>query len=88
MRTISPWRIGARAWCAALAVVGAAALADGGRPAMAVNPTPVQLFYVPFPEDQLLLGLQTIESGGPSAAPSNPVQTYISIAAIACPAAS
>jgi uncharacterized repeat protein (TIGR01451 family) len=46
------------------------------------NPAPVQFFYVPFPEDQLLSGLQAIESGGPSTAPANPVTTYISIAAV------
>src|SRR5689334_23017446 len=54
-----------------------------GRDARAANPTPVQLFYVPFPEDQLLQGLQAIESGGPSAAPTNPVTTYVSIAVVA-----
>jgi hypothetical protein len=52
----------------------------GGGVALAVNPTPVQLFYVPFPEDQLLQGLQAIAN---SATPTNPVQTYISIAAVA-----
>jgi hypothetical protein len=50
--------------------------------ARAVNPTPVQLFYVPFPEDQLLQGLQAIESGGPSNAPVDPVTNFISIAAV------
>src|SRR5258705_5001089 len=50
--------------------------------ALAVNPAPVQVFYMPFPEDQLLTGLQAIESGGPSAAPTNPVTTYISLAAV------
>ncbi len=44
---------------------------------------PVQFFYVPFPEDQLLQGLQAIEAGSTSPDPVNPVQTYISIAAIA-----
>jgi hypothetical protein len=43
----------------------------------------VQFFYVPKPEDQLLLALQTVENGGPSANPINPVQTYISIASTA-----
>ncbi|MCP2728673.1 SdrD B-like domain-containing protein, partial [Limnofasciculus baicalensis] len=47
------------------------------------NPPPVQLFYVPQPENQLLLALQTIEAGGPGITPTNPVQTYISIAAVA-----
>ncbi|MBL8392461.1 MAG: DUF11 domain-containing protein, partial [Candidatus Accumulibacter sp.] len=47
------------------------------------NPAPTQVFYVPFPEDQLLAGLQAIESGSGSTNPSSPVQTYISIAASA-----
>ncbi|MCM8639008.1 MAG: DUF11 domain-containing protein, partial [Candidatus Accumulibacter sp.] len=47
------------------------------------NPAPTQVFYVPFPEDQLLAGLQAIESGSGSTNPTNPVQTYISIAASA-----
>ncbi|MBO3704992.1 MAG: DUF11 domain-containing protein, partial [Candidatus Accumulibacter sp.] len=42
------------------------------------NPAPVQLFYVPFPEDQLLAGLQAITG---DTAPTNPMQTYVSIAA-------
>jgi uncharacterized repeat protein (TIGR01451 family) len=44
------------------------------------NPPPVQLYYVPEPEDQLLQALQSIETGGPSTAPSSPVTNYISIA--------
>ncbi len=44
------------------------------------NPVPVQEFYVPFPEDQLLEGLRAIEAGGPDAAPVNPMTTYISLA--------
>jgi len=68
---------------AACAVLGALALLLAGSAASAANPTPVQLFYVPFPEDELLQGLQAIESGGPSNAPTNPVTTYISIAAVA-----
>ncbi|MBY0280140.1 hypothetical protein K2Z84_32810 [Candidatus Binatia bacterium] len=51
--------------------------------ARAANPTPVQLFYVPFPEDQLLQGLQAIESGGSGSTPTNPVTTYVSIAVVA-----
>ena len=47
--------------------------------AFAVNSAPVQLFYVPFPEDQLLQGLQSINS----ADPVDPVTDYISIAAVA-----
>ena len=51
--------------------------------AQSTNPVPVQTFYVPFPEDQLLAGLQAIESGGSGNAPDSPVTTYISIAAVA-----
>src|SRR5262245_53172959 len=54
----------------------------GGAVAFAANPTPVQLFYVPFPEDQLLTALQAIESGGPANAPEYPVTYFISIAAV------
>ncbi|MBK7865850.1 MAG: hypothetical protein IPJ75_02000 [Ignavibacteriales bacterium] len=46
------------------------------------NQVPVQFFYVPIPEDQLLLTLQTVLSGQGTAV-TNPVQTYISIAAVA-----
>ncbi len=68
-----------------LAVIFALVLVTLGQtnPAAAANPTPVQYFYVPFPEDQLLAGLQAIELGGSESAPVDPVQTYISIAAIA-----
>ena len=59
-----------------------AAVAGSGV-AAAANPTPVQLFYVPFPEDQLLQGLQAIELGGSGVAPTNPVTTLFSIAAVA-----
>ena len=52
-------------------------------PAFAINPPPVQIFYVPFPEDQLLQGLQAIEFSGPGIVPTDPVWVYISIAAIA-----
>src|SRR5262245_43833543 len=62
--------------------IAAILLASAGV-AAAANPTPVQLFYVPFPEDQLLQGLQAIESGGPSTAPTNPITNYISLAAAA-----
>ena len=54
-----------------------------GHAARTTGPTPAQLFYVPFPEDQLLQGLQAIESGGAGNAPTNPVTTYVSIAAVA-----
>ncbi|MBY0280139.1 hypothetical protein K2Z84_32805 [Candidatus Binatia bacterium] len=47
--------------------------------AHAANPTPAQLFYVPFPEDQLLQGLQSINASDPR----DPVTTYVSIAAVA-----
>ncbi|MCL2503953.1 MAG: hypothetical protein FWE94_05015 [Coriobacteriia bacterium] len=40
---------------------------------------PVQEYYVPFPEDQLLEGLRIIESGGIAWTPVDPVTNYISI---------
>ncbi|WP_321418390.1 SdrD B-like domain-containing protein [uncultured Methanomethylovorans sp.] len=46
-------------------------------------PVPVQFFYVPIPEDQHLLALKTIESGGSGTDPGEPMQSYISISAIA-----
>ena len=46
------------------------------------NPAPVQLFYVPFPEDQLLRGCRRSRLAVRHR-PTNPVQTYISIAAVA-----
>lgn len=49
--------------------------------AQSTNPVPVQFFYVPLPENQILQALQTINTNG--TASTNPVQTYISIAAIA-----
>jgi uncharacterized repeat protein (TIGR01451 family) len=50
--------------------------------ALAANPPPVQTYYVPFPEDQVLDSLQTIKPTG-TTTPTDPIQTYISIAAIA-----
>ncbi|MCW5558496.1 MAG: DUF11 domain-containing protein, partial [Verrucomicrobiae bacterium] len=55
----------------------------GAQPVSAANPVPAQFFYVPFPEDQLLAGLQAIESGGSGSTPVNPVTVYISIASLA-----
>ena len=55
----------------------------GGSVARAANPTPVQLFYIPFPEDQLLQGLQAIQATGSGLVPANPVTTLVSIAAVA-----
>ena len=67
-----------------LAVVAAATLvaisAVPERGAAQTNPVPVQTFYVPFPEDQLLLGLRGITG---TTVPTNPMTTYISVAAIA-----
>ncbi len=48
-----------------------------------LSTTPVQYFYVPFPEGQLLQGLQAIESGGAAHAPVSPITSDISIAAVA-----
>jgi len=64
-------------------VFAAFLLVIGARPVSAANPVPSQYFYVPFPEDQLLAGLQAIESGGSGSTPANPVTVYISIAPLA-----
>jgi uncharacterized repeat protein (TIGR01451 family) len=67
-------RSGILVFCAIVAAVLLSAAT-----ARAANPTPAQLFYVPFPEDQLLQGLQAINSDDPE----NPVTSYVSIAAVA-----
>ncbi|HPO57015.1 MAG TPA: SdrD B-like domain-containing protein [Ignavibacteriaceae bacterium] len=46
------------------------------------NPVPVQYFYLPFPENQILTYMRTI-TAGQGTYPSNPIQSYISISAIA-----
>ena len=67
----------------ALALVLVLGIAPVAMAAGTAGDPPVQFFYVPFPEAQLLLGLQTIASGGSGATPADPMQTYISIAAVA-----
>ena len=62
----------------ALMLAAGLALSFAG-PAGALAP-PVQYYYVPFPEGQLLQGLQAIASGGSGSTPASPVTTYISIA--------
>lgn len=47
------------------------------------NPVPVQFFYVPLPEEQILQALQTVNTSSGGITSTNPVQTYISIASIA-----
>ncbi|MDP3444496.1 MAG: hypothetical protein Q8T08_16680, partial [Ignavibacteria bacterium] len=44
------------------------------------NPVPVQFFYVPLPEEQILQALQTVNTSSGGITSTNPVQTYISIA--------
>ena len=44
---------------------------------------PVQFFYVPFPEDQLLTCLHGGRTRGPSNAPAEPITSYITITAVA-----
>ena len=44
---------------------------------------PVQFFYVPLPEDQLLTFFTAVENGGPSNAPTEPITSYITITAVA-----
>ncbi len=53
----------------------------------AQNPIPVQTFYLPVPEGQLLQTLRSIEGGttwiGSSQKPSNPIHYYVSISSVA-----
>jgi len=49
--------------------------------AQTTKPVPIQFFYVPLPEEQILQSLQTLNTNGTSSV--NPVQTYISISSIA-----
>ena len=49
----------------------------------AINPPPVQFFYVPVPEDQWLTALRVIQAGGSGTTPINPMQSYVSTSAIA-----
>jgi uncharacterized repeat protein (TIGR01451 family) len=44
---------------------------------------PVQFFYVPLPENQLLTFFTGVELGGPSNAPTEPITGYITITAVA-----
>ena len=46
------------------------------------NPPPVQVFYLPLPEDQLRTALRTIESGGAGDAPDWPVWIYAVVTAV------
>jgi uncharacterized protein (TIGR02597 family) len=50
--------------------------------AHAGNPAPVQTFYIPIPETQLLQALQTIKPTSAVGEPVNPVQTYVSLAVL------
>ncbi len=51
--------------------------------AQAASVPMVQYFYVPFPEEQILAMLTAVENGGPSAAPTEPITTYVTITAVA-----
>lgn len=44
---------------------------------------PVQFFYVPLPENQLLTFFTAVENGGPSDAPAGPITGYVTITAVA-----
>jgi len=58
------------------------------QPAWAANPPPVQIFYVPFPEDQVFDALEDIYPGAASCPVDSPdvtdqINSYVSIAAVA-----
>ncbi len=63
-------------------LLGIVGLLGAAPPAYAATP-PVQFFYVPFPEDQLLPALAAIDAGNSSADPVSPMTTYVSMTAIA-----
>jgi uncharacterized repeat protein (TIGR01451 family) len=48
----------------------------------AVNPAPVQTFFIPIPEAQLLQALKTIKPTRAVEEPENPVHTYVSVAVL------
>ena len=53
--------------------------------ALAQNPPPVQYYYLPFPEDQVLTALQAIAVNNTQSqyTPKDPIQSYISLAVFA-----
>ncbi|GAB1350395.1 hypothetical protein MASR1M107_26100 [Ignavibacteriales bacterium] len=55
---------------------------SGTARAQSSNAVPVQFFYIPIPEDQLFQVLTTVQAGQGTPV-SNPMQTYISVAALA-----
>lgn len=75
--------VGVSTLIALLLLVSILPLAAPGPAYAADNPAPVQTYYLPFPEDQLLLGLQAIENGGAGNTPASPVTNYVSLACIA-----
>ncbi|OFW61941.1 MAG: hypothetical protein A2133_07000 [Actinobacteria bacterium RBG_16_64_13] len=44
---------------------------------------PVQFFYVPLPEDQLLTFFTAVENGGAGSPPAEPITSYVTITAVA-----
>ena len=51
--------------------------------ASSASAMPVQFFYVPLPENQLLTFFTAVENGGPSAAPTEPITSYVTMTAVA-----
>ncbi len=51
--------------------------------ASSVQAMPVQFFYVPLPENELLTFFRAVENGGPSDAPTEPITGYVTITAVA-----
>lgn len=85
MKSVAPH---SRSWASGLVILLLLGLflSASAAPA-AANPPPVQTFYIPFPEDQVLQSLRSIypgptACGQPSPLPANPVQTYVSISII------
>jgi uncharacterized repeat protein (TIGR01451 family) len=59
-----------------------AAMSCGTPLAFGLNPAPVQTFYIPIPESQLLQAYQTIKPTTVVSQPVDPVQTYVSVAVL------
>ena len=66
-----------------IALAGLATILALGLPSAQAGSAPALTFYVPFPEADYMTSMTAIENGGAGSTPSNPVTTYISIAAIA-----
>ena len=69
------------AWAAqAMPLRGAGVDSGIDIPDFGTNRPPVQTFYLPIPENDLLTALKIIENGRSATPPTDPMQTYVSLA--------